>query len=407
MSIQTTRTGHVLRAGTAFALAIAAAGGLATSSQAATATQAAMTPSSATGKEAGGQAVTATTTTNKFYSGKVNVQFQLTTTLAANCGTTFTTPVANSIINATSTAIISARKVNIVVPNLTASGGAGSTQYWQICAYNGSTAGTSTLLAKASYTSTAAPTLTVLGASGVSLPTYGGTSISVVGTNFVAPLTATLDGVALTNVNVVDTTLFTAEVPVHAAGAVPLTVTTIGGTATILSVPASGGAFTYVGALSVSPSTGVTGSSYTLDVQGVGFNNITWTTSTGLINQVDDTSAHIYLVKADDATVVTSFGHTTIKSAYDPFTAATNKATAEKNECHTIQIISDTELVCTLDLAKTQDGTINTALIATATPIGLYQVAFVANGAAKTTPVTAPYFPTAISSGAMFSVSPF
>ena len=67
------------RSAVTFALALAAVGGLATSSNGAVAvsSQPAMSLSSPSGKEAGGNAVTATTTVNKFYAGKVAVQFQL------------------------------------------------------------------------------------------------------------------------------------------------------------------------------------------------------------------------------------------------------------------------------------------------------------------------------------------
>ena len=60
------------RSAVTFALALAAVGGLATSSNGATtvSAQPAMTLSSPSGKETGGNAITATTTTNKFYTGR-------------------------------------------------------------------------------------------------------------------------------------------------------------------------------------------------------------------------------------------------------------------------------------------------------------------------------------------------
>src|SRR4051794_26008944 len=333
------------RSAVTFALALAAVGGLATSSQSATtvSAQPAMTLSSPSGKEIGTNAITGTTTTNKFYAGKVVVQFQLATSLTGNCATNYTTPAANSFINATSTAIVSTKKISVVVPTLTAASGAGTTQLWLVCAYNSNNTTTSKLLAKAGYTSAGAPTLTALSAD-LQMPTYGGTTVNVVGTGFLAGVnSATLGGKALTDINVVDDTLFTATVPANPVGDAALTVNTVGGSATVLSSATN--AYTYVDAVSVSPTTGVSNTSVPLSVQGYGFNNVAWTASTGGTT-TDDALAHVYLIAA---------------TGYNPVINTGNKTAGQKNECHSIQVISDTELVCTLDLAKLSSTTINTA----------------------------------------------
>jgi hypothetical protein len=380
------------RSAVTFALALAAVGGLATSSTGATTTtaQPAMSLSSASGKEIGTNAITATTTVNKFYSGKTYVQFQLTTSLTGNCQTTYTATAANSVINATSTAIISTKKISVVVPVLTAASGAGTTQTWLVCAYAGNTAGTSKLLAKAGYTSAGAPTLTALSAD-VQLPTYGGTTINVVGTGFAAGVnSATLGGKALTDINVVDDTLFTATVPTNPVGDAALTVNTVGGTATILSTATN--AYTYVDAIQVSPTTGVSGTSVPLSVQGYGFNNLTFTTSLGEGPKTDDSGTHVYLVAPWSGAT----------KGYDATANVANKTKPQKNECTGIQVISDTELVCTLDLNKSSHATtIDTALTGTATAVGAYQVSVVtdgrvAGGAAQ-----------ALTAGSIFTVSPF
>jgi hypothetical protein len=390
MSIRTIGARSIAtRSAVTFALALAAVGGLASSSQSATtvSSQPAMTLSSPSGKETGGNAVTATTTTNKFYAGKVVVQFQLTTSLTGNCSTTYTTAAANSFIAATSTAIISAKKISVVVPTLTAAAGPGTTQTWLICAYNSNNTTTSKLLAKAGYTSAGAPTLTALGAD-VQVPTFGGTTINVVGTGFAAGVnSATLGGKALTDVNVVDDTLFTATVPASAAGNAALTVNTVGGTATILSSAAS--KYVYVDSIQVSPTTGVSGTVVPLSVQGYGFNNVTWTASTGGVT-TDDANAHVYLIAA---------------SGYNPVVGGGNKTAGQKNECTSIQVISDTELVCTLDLSKSSSATINTALTGVATASGLYQVTVVGDGTVGAN--AAPRAAQALSSGADFAVAPF
>ena len=56
----------------------------------------------------------------------------------------------------------------------------------------------------------------------------GGTSVTITGTNFVTPATATFGGVAATSVVVVNATTITAVTPAHAAGAVDVVVQTCG-----------------------------------------------------------------------------------------------------------------------------------------------------------------------------------
>lgn len=73
----------------------------------------------------------------------------------------------------------------------------------------------------------------------------GGTAVTITGTNFKAPATVTIGGVACTSVTVVNSTTITCTTGAHAAGAVSATVTTPGG-------QASGGTFTYI---AVTPST--------------------------------------------------------------------------------------------------------------------------------------------------------
>jgi hypothetical protein len=92
-------------------------------------------------------------------------------------------------------------------------------------------------------------------------------------------------------------------------------------------------------------------------------------------------------------------------TGYNPVTSGGNKTAGQKNECHSIQVISDTELVCTLDLAKLSSATINTALTVANTPTGLYQVTVVGDGTVGAN--AAPRAAQALSSGADFAVAPF
>lgn len=390
MSIRSIGAGSTAtRTAVTFALALAAVGGLATSSQSATtvSSQPAMTLNVASGKETGGNTLLASTTTAKFYTGKVAVQFQLTTSLTGNCQTNYTTVAANSVIAAPTFSIVNSKKLAITVPTLTGST-ANTTQLWLVCAYNSNSATTSKLLAKASYTTAGAPHLTALAAGGVSVPTYGGTTISVVGDGFSAGInSATLGGKALSDINVVDDTLFTATTPANPVGGAALTVNTVGGTATILSTATN--KYTYVDSIQVSPTTAVTSTSVTMSVQGYGFNNTTWSASSAGTPTPDDASAHVYLLA---------------NGAYDP-TGAGNKATSEKNECVGIQVVDDNNLVCTLDLSKSHNGTYADTLTGAATGNGLYQVSIVTDGTHGAN--SGARAAQALSSGASFTVAPF
>ena len=73
-------------------------------------------------------------------------------------------------------------------------------------------------------------------------PVTGGTSVTLTGTGFAAGATVTFDGVAATNVVVVNATTITATAPAHAAGVVNVVVMTSGQT-----LPLSHG-YTYGGA---------------------------------------------------------------------------------------------------------------------------------------------------------------
>jgi hypothetical protein len=367
------------RFGVASALAVAAVSGLATAGNAAvTPTAAAGTPmtlSTYNGGTSTNSTITATTTVAKFYAGKVSVEFQS----GASCSATYTAT-STTIFAATSN-IISSKKITITVPTITTAGS------YMACAYSGSTATTSPLLAKsaAAFTLAAPPNL----ASGTIAPAkgsvLGGQTITVTGTGFTSSMTGTLGGQALTDVTYIDSTTFTATTPVHAAGAAALTITTAGGTSAL------SGAYTYVNSIQVTPQTGVSGQSYTLDITGTGFNGYTFD-SDGTALLTDDNHYHVYLL---DPT-----GYSNVAGS-----PVTNKATPQKNECVSVAVISDSEMVCTLDLGSSSSATINTALdSATDTAEGLYRVALVSDGTLA--PLTTASV-TSVSSTSTFTVSDF
>ena len=201
---------------------------------------------------------------------------------------------------------------------------------YQVCFYNGTVDATSTLLATAAYTSTIVHTLTnVAPAAGSAL---GGDNIVVTGTGFpTAPgsINATLGGLPLA-VMPISSTAFTAITPMHAVeNGVPLVVTTSAGSKVLQA------AYSYVNAVQVSPNTAPSNTTVDISVKGVGFLSTNFSTTS--------TDAHVYLTSA----------------TYDPriVVASGNKINGAVAECGNVLVISDNELICTLNLGQRLDAT--------------------------------------------------
>lgn len=399
MSIIKTGTGATLvRTGAVAALALAAVVGVAGSSQAAVAV---MTLSAVTGPSAGGNTITLTipsTASPKFVSGSVGVQFQNTATPATSaCATNPATNAAATAITATSMRFLSTTKVSIAVPNLST----GTLGTWIVCAYNatgssGTISGSATMIGKGAYTVASAPTITSI--SPTNGPALGGQTVTFTGTNFPAaitattPLTATVGGVALLSVTAIDTTHFSAVTPPKAAGsAVAVSATTNGGTVT------SASAYTFKNGIVISPNTVVSGQSVDVDVQGVGFNSITFGDTAGTDSGdgtaagTNDADGHVYLVAG----------------AYNQasYAAGANKTKGQAAECINVAVISDTELICTVDAGSSIDSTTAAGTYTysgTNLADGTYTLTVVDDGSA-----TAPTYKTVLSSGATFTVSDF
>ncbi len=359
---------------------------------------AAGTLSSASGPAGGGNALTMvipSTASPKFASGFA-VSFQPKATTTTVCSANYTAPpgtLANGLqVNATSPKLLSSTKIAFTVPSQVnfAANSTLTSLAWLVCVYPGTT-NTSALQANATYTIAAKPTLANSPITPASAPALGGTTVTVTGTNFITGLTAKIGTVPLTNISIAaNGQSFTATVPPQAAGsALPLSVTTTGGSATKAAV------FTYTNGIVIAPNTTPTATTATdVDVQGVGFSTLDFSTTTGA--NPDDTNAHVYLVNG----------------AYDP-TDDTNgaKTSGETGECVNVMVISDTELICTLNTAKAYDQT-NDAAIAN----GVYTVYVVNDGRVDVqggnTPganfdANDPFNPTIISSGSTFTVAPY
>jgi len=138
----------------------------------------------------------------------------------------------------------------------------------------------------------------------------------------------------LLNITVLANNMFTAVTPAHTPGPlpVPLVVTSPSGT-TVLSK-----AFTYSNGITVSPSTGPNNrpGGAPVDVQGVGFAGLNFM----MTGNPDDKNAHVYLVRG----------------MYDPAVTNGIKRNGELVECGNTMLVSDSELVCTMNLQASLTG---------------------------------------------------
>jgi hypothetical protein len=216
---------------------------------------------------------------------------------------------------------------------------------WNICVYASQTAG-SALLASAQYTLTTVPAATAV--SPKAGPALGGSKITVSGTALptdATKISATLGGLPLTNIVSLSATAFTAVTPQHApANNVALVLTTDAGSFTL------SGAYSFTAALKVSPNTAPNTKAVDLVVNGVGFQSANWGNT--LL-----TGSHIVLTRG----------------TYDPSAnGSSNRYNPPIAECGNPLVLSDTEVICTLDLTKRMksDGTDYIAAAAPSTITG-------------------------------------
>jgi hypothetical protein len=224
--------------------------------------------------------------------------------------------------------VLGNRNLAVVVPALPLSLGTPST--YQVCVYNGSDTSTSTLVAASTYNSTTVHTLVaVTPAAGSSL---GGDQIVVTGTGFptsAGSITATLGGSPV-DVTPISATTFTAITPMHSPGTgLPLVVTTSAGTRTLSN------AYSFLNAVKVTPNSAPNTRKGDVAVQGTGFAAANFGNNAG--------DAHIYLVRGEyNSRAVVSGG---------------NKLNGAVQECKSVLVIDDNNLVCTLDLTRRLDPT--------------------------------------------------
>jgi hypothetical protein len=400
-------------------LAYAAASALVVAFTAAPASAAAvpMTLSSAGGPSGGGNTligtVAPTTSGTPVFAAGVTptVQFQYSGTGSSACGNmakAVTQIAANGTVSTAGVLTvdpahvkrISGSKVAFKVPSqgypnnsVNATGlvlaGSQTTARWNACVYDSDSTTSSSLLATAGYTLVLRPTITSIVPS--SSPAGGGQQITVNGTGFAgmgsASLTAAIGNTSLTNIKVATNgNSFTATTGPRAAGAgLALTVTTPGGTVSSLN-PDNDNAtndspipFTYTNGITITPTSAAVGTTVTVDVMGAGFSQLSFDPAGGATSA----NAHVFLVSG----------------AYD---SSTNRGVAE---CRDVAVISDVELVCTLDLAADRlNPATSVAVPSTPVPEAAYTLTVVESGAVGVGPTANP---TIVSSGSTFTVGPY
>jgi IPT/TIG domain len=243
-------------------------------------------------------------------AGFVGVQF------ASACGSNRAATTSGTAAAAFN--VVSATRLAVTAPALTIAPSTATSTAFKVCVFAKTTFN---LLGSAIYTIYPKPTVTkVAPAAG---PTYGGNTVAVVGVNFTTRSTATVGGLPLTNIKVIGTTGLTGTAPAHAATAAALdvVVTTEAGPS-VVTTAITDNDYDYRAAINVSPAVGPAAGGTILTIKGSGFNALDFTA-------------------AGTAAAVVLF----VSGVYVPVTPAVAPA------CTGVQVISDTELVCTTPLA--------------------------------------------------------
>jgi hypothetical protein len=339
------------------------------------------------GNSGGGNTIIVTTKTATMAAGTSPGGYF---TSATSCPASYDLAGVNEVAASTVTRI-STTKVALGVPGGVTYSGTGETTTWNTCLYANNTTG------KLIAVPTGYSVATALDLTGVTIdpsggPAQGGSAISVtvaggLPTATGSTISASLGGSILQNVVVTSATTFTATTTPHAAGATKLSVTTAAGTQVSSTTP-----FTYSYGITVTPNQAKAAStSVTLDVLGSGFDALTFAgTSDATVGAAPGVGAAVFLV--DNGWYTAMAGTDTIV------------ATGLVSQCMTATKISDTELICTLDLTKSLDASAHLQSVAVGT--GVYNVALV-NDATLTTTLAVDSTVSRVSSGSTFVVAEY
>jgi len=316
-----------------------------------------LTLSSASGPSGGGNSITVTAPSAVFNTTAPAVSFQYKASSGTTCTPAWTAGVAKANANtapyaqavgtilATVVKRVSTSKLAVTVPAgvaLIANGASPpvtpTSASYLVCVYPSATPTTALLIGSATYNLVTQATITNVEPN--SGPAVGGTTIIVSGTNLpTSGMTATIDGLPLAVVTGSQTaTGFTAVTPAHVAATGLNLAVTAGGVTTTATTAAT--LFSYTNGIIVTPNTAsnTKTTSTDIDIQGVGFSSMDFSTSDG--TTPDDANAHVYLVNG----------------AYDPADGGGGaKTLPEIAECTDTVVISNTEIVCSLNLYSSLD----------------------------------------------------
>ncbi|MEU8233774.1 IPT/TIG domain-containing protein [Actinoplanes sp. NPDC048967] len=279
---------------------------------------------------------------------------------------------------------------SVVVPTSVVLAGGATTTAYNVCVYNG-TAADSILLSNAG-TYTVAAQFTV-DADPIALdggPAQGGTLITVTGTGFPAgadAITASLGGSPLKNIKRTSSTAFTGVTTAHAPGTVALSVTTAAGTI-IRSA-----AFVYSYGITVQPNTAPSDTTRDIYVTGAGFLDLDFAEAG---EPSGNSEAHVYLVDG-------------VYDATD--TTPTEKDNPPIAECEAALVLSDTALLCSLNLEDKLVAATGAQSVGAEVPEGVYTITVVNSGltasaAAAANPVVT-ISSSILTSGSTFTVAPY
>ena len=392
-----TRRARLFRAGIATGAAVVTA--LAVTASPAFA-EAKLALSASSGPTAGGNTVTAqapTTAAAPFLASTApTVQFQAITSTVTTCSALYKTPAtvagASNVLTAGAVDAVTVTRINsyriavkipagVVLPaNFTVA-------KYNMCVYDAASTSASTLLASAAYSVAAKPVITNI--TPTSGPALGGYQINVSGTGLTSGSTATLGNVPLSNVTVnTSGTLLTGTAPARTAGSgIQLVINSLGGT--VSSADPNGDAtltdatnFTLTNGIIVTPNTAPSNTTPSLDIMGVGFSALTF-------------------ADVDQTTSASTTAHVALVPKSTGYVKNTDRMIAV---CEDVLVLSDTELLCTLDLTGSLDTTQEDATFgATDVPDGAYNIQIIQDGADD----AATPAPTAITSGSTFTVAAY
>jgi hypothetical protein len=286
------------------------------------------------------------------------------------------TTVGAAGIQGGSLSVVSDTFLTVTTPATPLTGSATGTKYF-VCVNNKATAAaTTTVLGQGSYLVYTAPTLTALNRSLVTSAvvakdsTFGGSTITVEGTNYTKKAKIAVSGTAITT-KWVDSGTLTAVLPAHASGTgLKVSVIDLGGTA--FAATATMASVTYVNAIKVTPDTGDGATVRAIQITGQGFGGLTFSNTL-----------------AASSTVIAFVPSSVVMTTNTVITGAV--------PCGAISVVSDTLLTCQAPLVATLAK-------------GSYTVAILTLDSASKVDITTPAAVasnTDVSSNAIYTVADF